>query len=241
MKLCRKKDNVKKRSNFLIHFILVAVLLLVITAILCLICAKGMNENVASVTGGVFGVFATVLLGLMSFYQNKQYRELAEEKSRQAEKLMFTPECRLVEVKRNIAVDMQNTIAIPNKLNKGININLVVSTINQPIIDFRVKSFCYYPEDNESQKTELPVFRANNNYNYLPFIKSDTQFYFNTLIPREYDRVSVICEATLAYKNIYDSKFEKIVKFKFFPRSSYGIVLPTDRATLIKENTEWNT
>ena len=140
----KKKVNTK-------GLVIIAIILLVLASIICLGFANKMSSNRASIMGGALSVAATTLLGMIAVWQNKRYKELADEKSTQAENLMFTPECRLFDIYTNSQFSAYKQTASV-LASHSPDYYLHFFTLNLPMLDISTDEISYYEKGNEDHK-----------------------------------------------------------------------------------------
>lgn len=225
-----KKENDKSTG-----FVVCAIILLALGSIACLIFANCMSSNTASIMGGVLSVAATTLLGMIAVWQNKKYKELADEKSRQAEELMFTPECWFWEVSSRSGFAVQRQKALTDIT--GENYFLHFLTLNLTLIGISVSEMILREKENRKNTSTLRFKGIEYSPSNFPMQQGCNDFEVEITIPDEFLSVNTICRVTLEYKNIYDSVVHKTVEFE---RTANGHTRITkqERAILIGKNVE---
>ena len=203
----------KKIENFIakhiFEYILIAILVLVIVATIWLFKVNTLSPNEASLYGGVLGAYATVLLGLIAFYQNKRYKELADEMNDRT----YMPEIykpTSVSESFESAIKASKNIAYFGVDSKEETKQLDCSSfgvLNSPIIDLSVKSV------SNSKKTVQLIGRKMSLYN------EDVGFCVFLMLPSDFIEPNYEYSVTFEYKNIYGTKYEKDASFSL---NGYG-------------------
>lgn len=226
----------KKENDRSTCFVVCAIILLVLASVACLACANCMSSNFASIMGGVLSVAATTLLGVIAVWQNRKYKELSDEKSKQAEELMFTPECRLFDVCNNSQFSVRKQIAIVEK-GYSQNYYLQFFTLNLTMIDITVEEIAYCEKANDNHKALFSHNKIGFSIPSFTMFGDCNNFEIEINIPTDFLSVDTICRVTLEYKNIYDSVVHKTVEFE---RSANGHIKITkqERAILVGKNVE---
>lgn len=226
----------KKKTDKSTCFVVCAIILLVLCSAACLIWANCMSSNAASIAGGVLSVAATTLLGVIAVWQNRKYKELADEKSRQAEELMFTPECRLFDVCNNSQFSVHKQIAIVEE-GRSQNYYLHFFSLNHTMIDITVEEISYWEKANNRHILRYPHNKILFSNIHFTMFGEHNDFEININIPAEFLGVDIICRVTLEYKNIYDSVVHKTVEFERSP-NGHTRITKQERAILIGKNVE---
>lgn len=225
-----KKENDRSTS-----FVVCAIILLVLASVACLACANCMSSNFASIMGGVLSVAATTLLGVIAVWQNRKYKELSDEKSKQAEELMFTPECWLEKISSQEGFAIQRQKVLTDIAGEKCFLHFL--TLNLTLIGISVSEMILREKENSKNTSTLRFKGIEYSPSNFPVQQGCNDFEVEITIPDEFLSVNTICRVTLEYKNIYDSVVHKTVEFE---RTANGHTRITkqERAILIGKNVE---
>ena len=241
-----RNRNDNDRNAKIVIISIAAVLILV--SVCCLVFADLMSSNLASIAGGVLSAIATFALGLLAFWQNKRYKDLADAKNDQIEKLMLTPDCIPLNARygSSIAPPSQrqylDVVVSHSGENKLCLVNLI--STNQPMVHVCVNSVKYYEDNQPDTFSEyMRGYFASTNHEIV-FLSSFSEFSIQIQIPEKYAALTAICEIKLYYSNAYGRKFQKTIQIKLIPRRTDGyeiwheraIICPSLQARLIEED-----
>lgn len=207
-----KKRHNRRNNNFLFVFILLVILLLVIVSVVWIDKVNEMTSNEASLRGGLLGAYATILLGLIAFYQNKRYKELADEMNDRT----YMPELYK-------AVVTNEQLSMPDKAAKNrvfFRVENEKSTkqldcgsfgvLNSPIIDFSVQSI-----SNSEKAIKLVGEKAS-------YYQGDVGFFIFLTLPSDFLKPSSEYSVVFEYENIYGTRYQKNASFTLNSFGSTG-------------------
>lgn len=195
--------------------ILLVIIVMIISIILSLSFASKMEDNMASIIGGILSAIATIFVGLIAIWQNKRYKKMADE----ANDVHVRPEffniyCDLLPKE---FYNLPSVSAMPVTWLEGRvaheEIFCICKVLDFPVVRLKPKKLRYL--DGERLLAEFYEFDAQNEPNHI-FEKDKL---FRIFIPH-YEPLSDV-ELVLEYENIYGDLYIKIIKFV---APSYGMV-----------------
>lgn len=198
-----KRGGSRKNGSFLFVLILFAILLLVIVSVVWINQVNEMTSNEASLRGGLLGAYATILLGLIAFYQNKRYKELADEMNDRTYMPEIYKPSSITESFESAVKDSKNIVRFgvdSKEETKQLDCSSF-GVLNSPIIDLSVKSV------SNSKKTLQLVGRKMSLYN------KDVGFCVFLMLPLDFIEPNYEYFVTFEYENIYGTKYEKGASF----------------------------
>lgn len=216
----------KKHDRFGI-FVKVALCLLVLLSFGAMVFSEKISTNRASILGGVIGAGATIVLGLIAFWQNKRYKELSDELSERP----YIPELyrseSLSDQLDSFSKGRYNSVtATAVESTDLIEIDCgYLTSINAPLCLFRVKEL--------QNRGKTITFLANSRSFY-----KDTAFKLFLKIPEQICDVSSIYSIVIEYENIYGMRYEKLGTFMLSTGKKSAVNWKFERARKITEKEE---
>lgn len=118
----------KKKNDFWGTILVISILVLVAVSIKALICADCMSSRFASILGSVLSSCATVLLGLIAFWQNKRFKEENDKAQMRLENLSNKAN-ELSVVSKIIEYESENLSQLKDKMQRFIDACNTESTL----------------------------------------------------------------------------------------------------------------
>lgn len=184
--------------------LIVALLFLVGISIACYVRANHFSANEASIVGGVLSAVATGLLGVVAFWQNKRYKELADEFNERA----YMPELYKVNTVGETLHAMSKS-AYNSFFYIATEIEETATTIdcgqfmvmNSPILNIGVESLMC------AGKSLLFLEQQHSLY------ATDAAFSLFLKIAPDFVKHQVPIKVTFHYRNMYGAQYTKIATF----------------------------
>lgn len=187
---------------------------------------------------GLLSFIGAVTLGYIAFWQNKRYKELSDENSRKTTEMLFTPECRLIQVRASrLGYESVQIACLDPAKYHGKDVLAYFTTLNLPMIDITIASYSYREKGNQNHQLSFEHKDLLFSYSFFTELRNYEQFVLQITIPDEFLNVDTICDLTLHYKNIYDAKISKVVSFERNGSSGELLILKQEKAKMIEETT----
>lgn len=190
----------------------IIVIALLLLTILCIALNQFMSSNFASVIGGALGALATCALGLLAFWQNKQYKRLADEKNAQLEQVFFTPESILLKVRLHF--NTYSTAPILDVMfgdnNSTVYFDMYNRSTSQPMIHLLVGEVVFQEDSlDERRVLKYPRGQFKSSNQEIEYLDSNSEFRVGFQLPSDLTDTSVVCKVVLQYASIYNYKYQK--------------------------------
>lgn len=181
----------------------IAITITVILAIKTVLYDIQTNGNAVTSLSGIWSAFATIVLGGIAYWQNKRYKQLADE----ANDMAFMPELYIPTALMDTISSQKQGIfnkitANFSKTIPSMRFTIHLQAIRTPMINLKVDSFtCENKEYQYSEKTELTLSEKSSNIDVV----------FS--VPQECCNPGKQGSVKLYYENIYGTKYCKSIEF----------------------------
>ena len=211
--------------------------ILLFLSVFCVALNSIMSANLASIIGGALGALATCALGLLAFWQNRQYKRLADEKNEQLERMMLTPECILIKAQPHDNVYQTSPIldVFMEESSTQAYCVLTIRTTNQPMIHLLVGEVLLREDGVGDDKKVIKYPRGSlaSRRHEIEYLESNSEYRIGIQIPDSFSNAAVVCEVTLQYVSIYNYQYRKTLSFKYSPRSVNGYEIYPERVVVL--------
>ena len=183
--------------------IIIMTVIAVLMALVCCVLAPTWNPNVATIISGLWSAVATAAVGAIAYWQNKQYKMLADRLDEKEK----APEFFIPTIATDVSSFVQHTfnkISAHGEDHNGMCFERKFTIIDKPVLHLRPVDIVIdsnkYPlrVDGES---EINVYKVNDSFEI------------------KFDRLRVMddgvypCRIGLAYENIYGDRYIKELEF----------------------------
>ena len=195
----------KIKANWFGVFICAALTIILVGSIICYCKADTYSPNQASILGGILSAIATALLGIVAFWQNKRYKQLADDYN---DKLSMPEIFKAESLKEKIEETTQATLnkysfySVASENGKLIDCGSF-SCINAPILNFYIESITY--NGKKIQMKEVPH----------SLLSKEASFNICLHIPKTDSSYNGQFSLLFVYKNIYGVKYSKKASFLY--------------------------
>ena len=209
--------------------------MLLLLSVLCIVLNGFLSPNMASIAGGVLGALATCALGLLAFWQNKQYKQLADEKNAQMEQLLFTPECILLKVLRHNSAYQSAPLlnVIISDTDSPAYCVMVIRTTSQPVIHLLINEVTFRGDNDLCKMRKIPRGSFAAETHEIEYLEHNSEFRVGIMMPSEYKENPTVCDVTLQYDSIYNIRYHKTMSFRYIPRQINGIEINPERVLVL--------
>ena len=204
----------------------IGIMTILATMILCCVFAKEMNPNFVSMLSGIISAMATIILGIIAMWQNKQYKEMSDkldERQNAPEFVVWTPTAAFHSSNNN-ALKAYGTAK--DGISTGINCANWFMSLDKPILHLRPISI-----EIGNQCDTLSVKGESEINAYTPYMQFGIEIK-NIASSLKGNQVVVV---TFEYENLYGLSYQKkftfnvIIEGKYFRNRSWGKLSRAER------------